>query len=918
MNSSKNTSKIFLVDGNAYIHRAYHAIPLLTTSSGLPVNAVFGFIRMIFKILKNFKPEYFCICLDSEKPTFRHKVYKEYKATRKKLDENIKMQFPIVKEFVVQSGIPYLSVDGFEADDVISCLVKKFAKENEIVIISGDKDILQLVNEKVLVYNEHKDIWYDEEEVKKKYGVSPSALTDYFALVGDKIDNIVGLDGVGPKTAAELLTKFGSIDGIYSNLDKLKHDLKKKFLDHKEEIYKSKELVSLAVEIPEIENISLENLKILQLNTHKIKEFLLKYEMKSILREMDKLPYTSFEQQKSSDAESLLFSFVPPKKDPEVLYVNNLTTLDEFLKITQTADEVVSCVLYKEKTDDLIGCIGIIYAKQKKTFFYTPFIKHIMSNNSFLDPLEQKLAKKFISYLFFENKINIITYDIKSQIKKIATIYELELNSLSTKINDVLLLSHLIKSHKKITSLQELASLWLIQKPVSEISLPKELNFQLFPIEKFVLRMFDSLEAIYEIYQKICNEKEFQSIKSIYETIELPMVKILVKMETNGILVDKKYIDDLKEEIDKEIEDVRQKIFAYVGFNFNLNSPKQVAFVLFEKLKLPPVKKGKTGFSTDEEVLLYLENVHPIIPLILKYRELEKLKNTYLEPIPQYINPKTGRIHTTFNLTGTVTGRLSSEEPNLQNVPVKTELGKKIRNIFVPQKDYKFVSLDYSQIELRILAHFSNDKTLLTAFFDNKDIHKSTASEIFGIPEENINENLRRVAKIINFGIIYGISAQGLAKELRISVSEAEEYIKKYFDKYSDVKSWIEETIKFAKLNGYVKTLFGRIRYIPEINSTNKSLQSFGMRLAVNTPIQGTAAEIIKLAMVKIDEFIVNENFDEKIKMLVQIHDELLFEIQEDILNFAVEKIKDIMENVVNLKVPLVVDTKILSRWGEE
>jgi len=430
--------------------------------------------------------------------------------------------------------------------------------------------------------------------------------------------------------------------------------------------------------------------------------------------------------------------------------------------------------------------------------------------------------------------------------------------------------------------------------------------------------MFDSLEAIYEIYQKICNEKEFQSIKSIYETIELPMVKILVKMETNGILVDKKYIDDLKEEIDKEIEDVRQKIFAYVGFNFNLNSPKQVAFVLFEKLKLPPVKKGKTGFSTDEEVLLYLENVHPIIPLILKYRELEKLKNTYLEPIPQYINPKTGRIHTTFNLTGTVTGRLSSEEPNLQNVPVKTELGKKIRNIFVPQKDYKFVSLDYSQIELRILAHFSNDKTLLTAFFDNKDIHKSTASEIFGIPEENINENLRRVAKIINFGIIYGISAQGLAKELRISVSEAEEYIKKYFDKYSDVKSWIEETIKFAKLNGYVKTLFGRIRYIPEINSTNKSLQSFGMRLAVNTPIQGTAAEIIKLAMVKIDEFIVNENFDEKIKMLVQIHDELLFEIQEDILNFAVEKIKDIMENVVNLKVPLVVDTKILSRWGEE
>jgi len=917
MNFSNNkSSKIFLVDGNAYIHRAYHAIPLLTTSSGLPVNAVFGFIRMIFKILKNFKPEYFCICFDSEKPTFRHKTYKEYKATRKELDENIKMQFPIVKEFVTQSGLPYLLVDGYEADDVISCLVKKFVDKNEIVIISGDKDILQLVNEKVQVYNEHKDIWYDEEEVKKKYGVPPSVLVDYFALVGDKIDNIPGLDGVGPKTTVELLTKFGSIDGIYSNLDKIRYDLKKKFLEHKEVIYKSKELVSLTTNIPEIANISLENLKITRLNIDKIKEFLLKYEMKSILKEIDKLPYIN--QQRNEDNEGLFSFIVQTKKELDVIYVNEQSKLDKLLEKIESAEKMVSCIVYKEKVNELLGCVGNIFIRGEKISFYLPFVKHVRVDNSFIFPLEQGLIKKFVSYLFFNNKVELITYDIKSQIKKIVELYQLEINSLSHKIWDVLLLSHLMKSHKKISSLQELVALWSLQNPVSEISLPKEVNVQLFPVEKFISRMIDTLETIYEIYQKICDEKSYEEIKTTYESIELPMVKVLVKMELNGILVNRQYIENLKNEIEKEIKDTEQKIFDYAGFNFNLNSPKQVAFVLFEKLKLPPVKKKKTGYSTDEEVLLTLENVHPIVSLILKHRELEKLKNTYLEPISQYISRLTGRVHTTFNLTGTVTGRLSSEEPNLQNIPVKTNWGKKIRNIFVPQENYKFVSLDYSQIELRVLAHFSNDKTLITAFLDNKDIHRSTASEVFGVPEENVDENLRRVAKIINFGIVYGITPQGLAKELKISTSEAEEYIKKYFDKYSDVKTWIEETIKFVKLNGYVKTLFGRVRYIPEINSTNKSLQSFGMRLAVNTPIQGTAAEIIKLAMIKIDEFVTKENLDEKIKMLLQIHDELLFEIHNDVLNSAVEKIKYIMENIVRLKVPLVVDTKILSRWGEE
>lgn len=909
----KFTNKVFLIDGNSYIHRAYHAIPLLTTSFGVPINAVFGFVRMIFKILKNFKPEYFCICFDSDKPTFRHEIYKEYKATRKKLDNELKVQFPIVKEFVTIAELPHVLVNGYEADDIIACLSNKFKKEHDIVIVSGDKDILQLVDDKVVVYNEHKDMWYDVKAVKEKYNVLPNQLIDYFCLVGDKIDNISGVPGIGPKTAVQMLGRYNSIDGIYNNISTIEPILQKKFLSNKQLLYQYRQLITLKSEIAELEEFSLEKIRLSNINVVKIKEFLFKYELKSILKELDKLPYDDVKE------EAPLFFHLSQirqsfnnENGEDFYFINNkeqLNTIQKNLKNSQ----LFTFLIYSNEIKDVVGQIGQLKATTGEYKFYIPLIKHIKDNNEEILPLAKNNFINFLDLLFYEKSLTVVSYDIKFQLKKIYEIFNIQKYDLDN-IVDILILSHLIVPNKKISCLQDLVNLWLDIKPISENILPVGFRIDLFPIEKFVNRLFDSVTAIKKIYENL-QEKLTPDILEVYKNIELPMVNVLIKMEKNGILVDKEYLKNLKLTIEEEIKKLKDKIFENASTEFNLNSPKQLSFILFEKLKLPPIKKKKTGYSTDEEVLKKLKGIHPIIELILRYRELEKLKNTYLEPIESYINPNTSRVHTTFNLTGTSTGRLSSEGPNMQNIPVKTENGKKIRNIFVAEKNYKLVSLDYSQIELRILAHFSEDNNLMNAFFENKDVHKITAMEIFGLNEEQITEDLRRIAKVINFGIIYGMSPQGLAKELSIDVTVSEEFISKYFKKYNKVKEWIEYTINFAKKNGYAKTLFGRIRPIPEINSTNKQLVSFGERLAINTPIQGTAADIIKLAMIKINEYIDEEMLNDKIKMLLQIHDELLFEIHESVLEESISKIKYIMENVIKLKVPLIVDIKISERW---
>ncbi|MFN3550385.1 MAG: DNA polymerase I [Endomicrobiia bacterium] len=929
----QNSSKIFLIDGNAYIHRAYHALPPLTTFSGLPINAVYGFIRMLFKILKNFKPEYLCICFDSSKPTFRHQIYKEYKSTRKELEENLKIQFPLVHNFVKESNIPYLIIDGYEADDIICSLAKKFEEKYKIVIISGDKDILQLVNKNIIVYNELKDIWYDEEKVKQKYGVIPKLLVDYFVLIGDKTDNIPGVEGVGPKTASMLINKYGNIEEIIRNIEKIEFNKKDKILSAKEDLYKNKELLKLVSDIDYLKNFEIEEIKLYSLNFENIKNFLTKYDMKSILKELENLNFYSQHKPLVETSNLLenkqlnLFTINYNEKnkkltDEKTVYINSYKSLQEVTTFLNNAKNLFFSLLIKNKIakeKQIIGLIGIITTdKNEKIKFYFPKIIHKTLSGKTLSTLEDN--SKFIHLIqtIFSLKTNIVTYDLKTQLSLLSDLEQKFLDYHNSNIFDLLIISYLLNPNKKISSLQEIFNIYMPGSDVSNFILPAEIDINNFPLEKITDRIFDTLKLTEMLFENYIYKDfiEYELLK-IYQEIELPLISILIKMEKNGILVDKEYIKKIKVEIENELEDTKKQIKNMSEIEINLNSPKQLAFLLFEKLKLPPIKKKKTGYSTDEEVLLKLKDVHPVIQLILKHRELEKLKNTYIEPLSNYINLKTSRIHTTFNPIGTATGRLSSEEPNLQNIPVKTALGKKIRQMFISEEEYTLASFDYSQIELRILAHFSNEKNLSYAFFNNKDIHKSTACEVFGIKEEDVDDNFRRIAKIINFGIIYGITPQGLAKELNIPIEIAEEYIKKYFEKYPEVKKWIEETIKTAKTKGYVKTLFGRIRPIPEIKSPNKHLATFGERIAINTPIQGTSADIIKLAMIKIDEYIKKENLQNKIRMLLQIHDELIFEIHKSILENSVNKIKNIMENIVKLNVPLVVDVEISTRWKE-
>lgn len=837
--------RLYLVDATAFCYRAFYAIRGLATSFGQPTNAIYGFLNMLNKVLKENKPEYLAICFDVSRDTFRLKKFAEYKMQRPPMPDGLSSQIPLIKEIVSAYGITIFEESGYEADDVIATLARK-AKEKGVstAIISSDKDILQLVDEDVTVLSPYKDegVTYDYSKVSERFGIEPRKITDIIALMGDDVDNIPGVPGIGEKTAVGLIQEFGSLEKLLNNIEKIKSEkIRKAIKDNLDKIKLSKELAILDTKVNL--DFDLDKLKIGRPDYRELVRLFKSLEFKTLLKDLD------VTEDKSGKVETLRL----PDKE-----LKDLIKQDDELILY--GDDLEHLVLH---TQDKIFQIDNPQENLKATLL-DPGIKKISHD---LKKINISLAREDIALegLYF----------------------------------DTMVAGYLINPSKSEYNLNDLAWDYL-----GEFAKPGSI---------------DNLKAVILIKQlqpKLEKELHDKSLLNLFCEIEMPLVRVLAQMELTGIKLDLGILGALSKDLEKRLIELIDDIYEVSGCQFNINSPKQLRDILFEKLKLPVGKKTKTGPSTDEEVLRNLAAQHKLPALLLEYRQLMKLKNTYVDTLPNLVNPKTGRVHTSFNQTGTETGRLSSSNPNLQNIPVKTDIGKKIRQAIIAScQDNYLLSCDYSQIELRILAHLSREENLISAFKEDKDIHKATASLIYGLDEEQITDSMREVAKRANFGIVYGLTSYGLSRDLGISVEQAQAFIDAYFLRYPKVKDYIQQQIIRAQKEGFVTTILGRRRYIPQINNKNQGIRQFAQRQAVNTPIQGSASDLIKLAMVQIYRQIQEGNLNAK--MILQIHDELVFDVSKQELDTLVRLVKDRMENVLKLDVPIRVDIKIGKNWLE-
>ncbi|MGC9099817.1 MAG: DNA polymerase I [Caldisericum sp.] len=858
--------KIILVDGSSIIFRAYFALPKFSTSTGIPTSAVYGFLRMLLRILKDEKPNYLAVAFDKKAPTFRHIEYKEYKSQRPKMPDELSLQFDVLKEVLIALNIRYFELDGFEADDIIATFVEKLkGTDLEILILSSDFDLAQLIQKNVKLLVTRKGVTkievYDEEKFIKEFGFEPVHLVDYKALLGDVSDNIEGVKGIGEKTASKLISEFKSVENIIKN-----EEIVERFhLNGEEEkILRNKSLCMLVKDVP-IE-FRLEELKVPDFKTEKAYKVLKKFEFNSLIKEL------GFQfQEENGDADSLFKS----------IDRNNGSNVDSEDKSSSTALRIENRNSFVERA--VLYVISFEKKIEKVVLNYKNFnYEFDFENNLFLDHRNLPLLKEVLS----NENVEKYTNNLK-MLYKVADYTE---TSLRNVVLDSTLALYLIDPDQEDFSIKNFKSYLNIDSPIT--NLEDEINF-------LKTHGTDILEYL---------KKE--NLEFVFTRIELPLARVLYEMEKVGIEVDVEYFKKLKEEIEKHIEELEQKIYKLAGISFNILSSKQLSSVLYEVLGLE-LPKGYSG-GTGSNVLLEISGSHPIIPLIIEYRHLVKLKNTYIDPIPHLVSKETGRLHTIYHQIGTSTGRLRSTNPNLQNLPVKDEWGIKIQKGFVAHGEKKvLVSADYSQIELRILAHLSQDKNLIESFLNKEDIHKRTAMEIFNLKEDEVTKEKRNFAKAINFGIIYGISPYGLAKQVGISKEEAKEYIELYFKRYPMVKEYIEREITLAREKGETRTIFGRRRFIRGLDDKNGVIRESARRIAINSPIQGSAADIIKLAMVEI----VNKIDD--IKILLQIHDELVFETEVDFLQEKLPLIKDAMENIYKLAVPLEVDIAYGKNLGE-
>ena len=860
--------KLLILDSNSILNRAFYGVRYLSAKDGTPTNAIYGFLNILLKLIKEQEPDYICAAFDVKAPTFRHKQYEGYKAQRKPMPEGLAAQMPLAKDLLRSMGVTILEKEGYEADDIIGT-VARLCEESEIscFIATGDKDDLQLASDKTKViltvtksgYNE--TIIYDDKAVKEKYHVTPTEFIDVKALMGDPSDNIPGVKGVGEKTAMSLIEKHHSIEYIYENIDDigLKGAMLQKMKDGREMAFMSKELATINRNTPiefNAEKCVFDGFE----NNGELYEILKRLELNSIIKKLDLSGVDNVKEN-----EDIFKDFSYQVGDKNMISGDKVTVVLDF-----DGDNISSAAVGA-------GNNAVVLNEQ--------------------DDIKELLEDDSIAKVMFDVKEAIVKLNCRIDIKNIA--------------DDTAIAAYLVDPAKNEYTIEKLASEYfgtVIEKPeVKQLSLLDDVETDR---SEYLAKCAVALGVLNE---RIGDKIKENGQEKLYQEVELPLVTVLAHLEINGFLVDDHQLKEFADKLGEKIDALTNEIYMLAGEEFNINSPKQLGVILFEKLELKPVKKTKTGYATNADVLEKLRDKHPIVNFIMEYRQLAKLKSTYCDGLTAVVNPNTHRIHSVFTQTVTVTGRLSSTEPNLQNIPTRTELGREIRKMFVAKDGYVLVDADYSQIELRVLAHIANDETMINAFRNNEDIHAVTASQVLGIPLEDVTKEQRSSAKAVNFGIVYGIGEFSLAQDLHISVKEAKAYIESYLEKYHGVRNYMESIKEQAKKDGYVKTMLNRIRYIPELKSPNYNIRQFGERVALNTPIQGTAADIIKLAMVRVDNRLINEGL--KSKLILQVHDELIVEAHKDEVDKVKQILSEEMQNAMELNVPLKVDMSTGHSW---
>jgi DNA polymerase-1 len=876
---------LYLIDGNSYVYRAFYAIKELTNSRGFPTNAIYGFTNMLLKIIREKKPDGIAVFFDTPEPTERHRMYEAYKAHRPETPPALVQQLPHIRRMISAFNIRIFEAPGYEADDLIGTIAQRAAREGaDVFIVTADKDMLQLVDGHIKIYDPAKERVLDAEYVREKFGVGPERVTEFMALTGDPVDNIPGVKGIGEKTARELLGSFPSLEELLLHPERIKRERLRAMIEASAEIVRlSRRLAAIDTSVPVVIDMD---------------EF--------ALRDPDWLSLLSlFKEFEFSTLMKLIPSSETARRDYETV-----TSPDRLGEILSSVRDELSFDLEATGRNALTDrIVGVALCSTKERAFYVPVAHSYPEAGA---QMERETAMKALGPVMEDEGVAKIGHNLKYDITLLAQ----EGIKVGGKLFDTMIAAYLLNPNKPNHSLDEVSLEYLAKRKTAFIEvLKKRASFAEVPVEEATPYAAEDAGLSYELKEILFRKLRENGLDDVYSRIEMPLIRVLIEMERSGVRIDAGLLHRFSEEMEIEIESIRKRIYFLAGEEFNINSPKQLGAILFRNLGLSPTRRTKTGFSTGMDVLEELAETHELPREVLDYRSLTKLKTTYIDVLPALVNPETGRVHTSFNQTIAATGRLSSSDPNLQNIPVRGEWGTRIRQAFIAEAGNLLLSADYSQVELRILAHMSGDAGLISAFAGDLDIHTRTASELYGVPMEDVTSEMRRTAKTVNFGVIYGISPFGLSGALNIEREDAKEYIERYFERHPGVKAYMDKTVREAEKTGYVATLMGRKRPVPELKSRNRNIRQQGERLAVNSPVQGSAADIIKIAMINIAKRL--RRGPAKARMILQVHDELLFELPESGLEELRTIVKEEMEGAAELSVPLKVEIGQGKNWAE-